>query len=251
LITVQNLNLTINKKLILNDINFTIKKNSITQIFGPNGAGKTSLFKIISGIITDYSGKIIIDDTDIKKYSVKKLARKLTFLPQFHYFSLPITVKDILISGRFPYGSLFKNYSKDDIDLIEKTIETFKLSRMINRDANTLSGGEIKQVMLASAFIQDVPIILLDEPFISLDPKNAVRLRELIGKLHKKDKTIIIISHRMEFVYPIATDIIAIKKGDMIYSGKKQTDIKLLEETLDTKFEKQTIDGKDYLFINE
>jgi len=251
LISLKNINFKIHNKTILKDICFNIEKNSITQIFGPNGAGKTTLFKIIAGVITDYTGSILINNKKLTDIPVKKLAKELTFLPQFHHFSLPVSVKDILIAGRYPYSSLFSSYSKTDMDILYNAVEEFELQDIIDRDATTLSGGEIKKVMLASAFIQNVPLILLDEPFVSLDPLSAVKLKNLLVKLNNNGKTIVVISHRMELMYPVASDIVAINEGKIIYSGKKDGNLNILKKTLGTNFKRQIINNKEYLYFDE
>lgn len=251
MININELTYTINKKKILDNINFNIEDNSITQIFGPNGAGKTTLFKIMAGIISNYSGRVQINKKNLKDFSIKGIAKQITFLPQFHHFSLPISVKDILISGRYPYTSLFHNYSREDQKILNNAIDEFNIGDIVNRDALTLSGGEIKKVMLASAFIQNVPIILLDEPFVSLDPQSALRLKELLLNLNKKGKTIIVISHRMELMYPIATHMIAMDKGKLNYSGEKKSDSYLFKKTLGINLKIQIDKNKEYVLIDE
>ncbi len=250
MINLKDINYSIKNKNILNNINFNIKENSITQIFGPNGAGKTSLFKIISGIISQYSGNILIRGNNIRNYSIKNIAKQITFLPQFHYFSLPISVKAILIAGRYPHSGLFQSYSKEDKKIMSEAVEDFNIAELLQRDAQTLSGGEIKKVMLASAFIQNVPIILLDEPFVSLDPQSAIKLKEMIVKLNKKGKTIIVISHRMELMYPIATHIIAINEGRLNYAGIKKYDPTLFKETLGIGFKIHSKNNKEFVIID-
>ncbi len=250
MINLKDINYSIKKKRILNNINFNIEENSITQIFGPNGAGKTSLFKIISGIISQFSGNVLIRGKNIKDYSIKSIAKQITFLPQFHYFSLPISVKSILIAGRYPYSGLFQSYSNKDKKIMSDAVENFNISELLQRDAQTLSGGEIKKVMLASAFIQNVPIILLDEPFVSLDPQSAIKLKEMIVKLNKKGKTIIVISHRMELMYPIATHIIAINEGRLNYAGLKKFNPTLFKETLGIDFKIHSKNNKEFVIID-
>ena len=251
MINLKEINYVIRDKKILDNISFEIVENSITQIFGPNGAGKTSLFKIISGIISDHTGSVSLGNNNIKSMSIREIAKKITFLPQFHYFSLPVSVKDILISGRYPYSSLFQSYSTEDKKIVEMAVDEFEIEGLLERDVLTLSGGEIKKVMIASAFIQNVPMILLDEPFVSLDPLSAIKLKELILKLNKKGKTIVVISHRMELMYPIATHLVAIDQGKLNYSGKKQYDPELFKSTLGIRYNVQTKNKKEFVFIDE
>jgi len=164
MITATNLSHRIGKKQILKNLEFSLAANDFVLIFGPNGAGKSTLLKLMAGIIAAEHGGIFIGQENILHYSKKKLATQIAYLPQFDEFNLPLLVKDILLSGRYPYQSFFRKYSRQDYEIFEKTVERFALADYLDRNMQTLSGGERKKVLLASAFIQDVPLILLDEP---------------------------------------------------------------------------------------
>lgn len=251
MITIDNISYGINKKEILANINLKIEKGDSCLVFGPNGAGKTTLLKILSGLITDFSGDIRIEGKNIKEFTRKEMAKILSYQPQFEEFSLPISIKEILLAGRYPYKSFFKDYSQEDYQIYDEVVKQFNLAEFINRDINTLSGGERKKVMLASAIIQDVSIILYDEPFTFLDPEAVSSLKKMMVKLQKGDKTQVVVSHNFETLYPIVDKIVAIKNGRIIYSGEKIFDKEMLKTTYNTPFEKVTFKGKEIIFPHE
>lgn len=251
MIEIENLSFRIRDNLILRDIDLKIRAGDFWLIFGPNGAGKTTLFKIISGLIPNYRGNIRIASRNIRGESRKNLAKKITYLPQFDEFTLPLPVRDILLSGRYPYTSLFKDYTGQDHDLVNRTADQFGLKPFLDRDINTLSGGERKKVMLASAFIQDVSIILLDEPFTFLDPRSAANLKEILSDLNRRGKTLVVISHHIEALYPLVNKTAALKSGKLLFSGKRRFDPAILKETYGVRFNQTTAGNREIIYIDE
>jgi len=236
---------------ILRDLNFSIEKNDFVLIFGQNGAGKSTLLRILSGIVSAKKGEVMIAGKNVALYSKKELATMLSFLPQSDEFELPILVKDILLSGRYPYRSIFKKLSDRDNDVYEKGIERFALGDLLGRNIQTLSGGERKKVLLATAFIQDVPIILLDEPINSLDPGSTVHLKKMLEYLHHEGKTIVLVSHEIEHFFPYANKILALKNGEKSYFGEKIFSPQLFHEVYEVSFQRTLIGGKEIIYVNE
>ena len=189
MIRVEGLSFVRNKK-ILKNIDLIIREKELTIMIGPNGAGKTTILKIISGIIRDFSGKVFIRDKNIKNLSRRELAKSISFQPQSEEFLLPISVKDVLLAGRYPYKKLFSDYDKNDLDIYDKCIEKFDIADITSRDINTLSSGERRRVLIASAYIQDVPVLLFDEPFSNLDPEGVMDLKRIFAEVKNKYNTL-------------------------------------------------------------
>jgi len=251
MIKVENVSYAIRTSSILNQINLTIEDNDFWLIFGPNGAGKTTLFRIMNGLIHDYTGEILINNQTIKNKNRKEMGKKISYLPQFDEFSLPLSVHDILLAGRYPYTSLFKDYTSEDLLLVENAVKQFELQEFINRDINTLSGGERKKVMLASAFIQDVSIILLDEPFTFLDPQAVSQLKKMLLKFKESGKTLIAISHQIEILFPLVNKMAALKNGTLIYSGEKIFNKDIFSETYGIQFNHLISNNREIIYLDE
>ena len=105
--------------------------------------------------------------------------------------------------------------------------------------------------MLASAIIQDVSIILYDEPFTFLDPEAVSNLKKMMGKLQKEGKTQVVVSHNFETLFPIVNKITAIKRGGVVYTGEKKFDKEMLKVTYNTPFERVTFKEKEIIFPYE
>lgn len=252
MISIKNISCSLGGREIIKDVSISVNDGDILLLFGANGAGKTTLMKILTGIITEYTGDVEINSNDIKGMNRKELAQLISYLQQSEEFTIPVTVHELLKAGRYPYSSIFRGFNKKDRELICEGIELFKLDSMLKRDVRTLSGGEKKRVMLASAYIQDVPVILYDEPYTFLDPKASSELTATIKRLQKKGRTQIIISHNLEQLYPIINSMTALREGKVIYSGPRKFDAAIFRNTYDMEFELlKTENNRELLIPNE
>jgi ABC-type cobalamin/Fe3+-siderophores transport system ATPase subunit len=251
MINVIHLYHSLGQKPILQNMDFSLNENDFVLIFGPNGAGKSTLLKLLAGIIVGKRGDIFIGRKNILHYSKKELATQIAYLPQFDEFSLPLLVKDVLLSGRYPYQSFFKKYSRQDYDIFEKTVERFALADYVDRNIQTLSGGERKKVLLASAFIQDVPLILLDEPLNFLDPASAMQVVKMLKEMHEQGKTILLVSHLIEYFFPQANKMLALKNGKILYFGAKIFSAPLFHDIYQVSVKRIFVENKEIIYINE
>ena len=213
-VEVQNLSHSINNKKILNNINFTLKKDSISCILGPTGSGKTTFLKLIAGLEKAQSGKIIINGEEVS--SVKKHLqtekRKIGFLFQDYALFPHLTVKQNL---EYPI-----NYKNSDYK-IEDIIDLIKLPNSLNKYPHELSGGEQQRVALARSIISNPDLLLLDEPFSSLDLNLREEVRDdTLHLLQKSNVSTIIVTHDPFEAMFISNQInIMNTSGNIVQSG--------------------------------
>jgi iron complex transport system ATP-binding protein len=251
MVKVAHLSHVIGAKPILQNLDFSLNANDFVLIFGANGAGKSTLLKLLAGILAAKQGDIFIGRKNILHYSKKELATQVAYLPQFDEFTLPLLVRDILLSGRYPYGPVFRKYSRRDHEIFEKTVERFALADYVDRDMQTLSGGERKKVLLASAFIQDVPLVLLDEPLNSLDPASAMQVIKMLKDMHEQGKTILLVSHLIQYFFPQANKMLALKNGEMRYFGAKIFSEELFHDIYQVGLKHVFIENQEIIYIHE
>ena len=237
MIRIENLSF-VRKKHILKNIELNIREKKLTIMIGPNGAGKTTLLKILSGIIRDFEGEVFIKSKNIRSLKKRELAQYISFQPQSEEFLLPISVKEVLLSGRYPYKKLFSDYDKNDMELYDNCIKKFEISDITSQDINTLSSGERRRVLIASAYIQDVPILLFDEPFSNLDPEGIADLKKIFEELKSDGKTILVVTHNMQPLFSITDEIISLRQGEILYSGDKSSTAEVLKKTFNMDFER-------------
>jgi iron complex transport system ATP-binding protein len=251
MIRVSGLSYAVGSKPILRNMEFSVEENDFFLIFGPNGAGKSTLLKLLAGILPIRQGCIQIAAKSVARYSRRELARQVAYLPQFDEFNLPMRVWDILMAGRYPYGSIFKNPSCRDHEIVENTIERFALTDAVDRNIQTLSGGERKKVMLASAFVQDVPIVLLDEPLNFLDPASSIQVVKMLKDMHGQGKTILLVSHMIQYFFSQATKMLALKNGEMRFAGSKVFSPQLFQDVYGVTVRQVMAGGREFIHFDE
>lgn len=194
-ITFEHVSIGYNKTLIA-DIDETIYENDFICLMGKNGTGKTTLLKTLLGHIKPLQGDIKLFNKNLHDYSRSEIAKLISVVLTQQHEIQNMSVYDLIALGRIPYVSTWGRLSKHDHYIIDEGIDFFDLSEIINQDVATLSDGQLQKCYLARSYIQDTPIIVLDEPtsFLDVVKKNEVMyiLKEVV---RKKNKSIFYTSH--------------------------------------------------------
>jgi len=196
------------------------------------------------------AGEVRLAGRNLESYARKELATRLSYLPQAEEFPLPLLVRDILLAGRYPYRSLFQKPTPRDMEAFASGVAQFGLDGLLMRNIQTLSGGERKKVLLAGAFIQDVPLILLDEPLNSLDPGSARRLVGMLEALHRDGRTIVVVAHEIERFFPLATKMLALQNGSLRYFGARTFSTPLFQDVYGVPFQRITVSGREIIYVD-
>jgi iron complex transport system ATP-binding protein len=219
-IKAESLSFAYNKKPILKDIDFEIKKGSFVSIIGPNGAGKSTLVNIMSKVLLPSTGELEIEGKNIKELTSFDVAKRIAVVPQYFEIGFDFLVYDIVLMGRYPHIKRYKGESNSDYEIAKKVMELTKTLTFKSRKYNELSGGEKQRVIIAQALAQDTPIIILDEPTSHLDINFQIEFMELFYDLNKKHgKTIIGIFHDINLALQYSDTIIMLKEGSIFSSG--------------------------------
>jgi branched-chain amino acid transport system ATP-binding protein len=178
------------KITILNGVNFTIPKASITTVIGPNGAGKSTVFKAIFGLLNIHSGQILLDGQDITGKSPKSLIEQgVTYVPQGRNVVPQLSVYHNLELGGITSRDQIKVH-----DRIENVMDQFPMLREFrDRKAIELSGGQQKQLEVARALLLDPKLILIDEPSIGLSPNLVQEVFQTLIRLRDQGVTILMV----------------------------------------------------------
>ena len=201
----------------VNDLSFEVKDGCIFGLLGLNGAGKTTTFRMILGLLDDYTGNITLDG----KHIDYKISDKIGFLTEERSLLTKMTVLEQIIY----YGTL-KSIPKDEIiKRLDDLLARFEISEYKNKKIKELSKGNQQKVQFISAIINEPKLLILDEPFSGLDPINVELFKKVILELKKKGTSIIFSSHRMEHVELFCEELVVLVKGKSVLQGKL-TDIK-------------------------
>ncbi len=206
-------------KLAVDDVSLTISPG-VWGLLGANGAGKTTLMKMIAGIMTPTSGKIIYDGIPIG--ALKGNYRDIFgYLPQEFGFYPEFTVKDYL-----EYVAVLKGLTKSDTKRkIAELLERFSLGDVRKKRIVKLSGGMKRRVGIAQALLNEPEILVLDEPTSGLDPGERVRFRNLLSEF-AHDRIVVISTHIVSDVEFIANQNAIMKNGKIIQTGTTESLVK-------------------------
>ena len=205
-----------NKTVALKKISLNIYKGELVGIMGMNGAGKTTLIRTLNGLIRPLKGNVYIDGENIKSKNIGTTSKKVGIIFQNPYHQVfSNTVEEEI---KFSLKSL--NLSKEEIqNRTNDVLNTFNLKKYKERSPLNLSGGETKKLALASIFCRDPEILVFDEPTLGQDSKEIDFFVNLINKEKDRGKTIIIVTHNIEFAIEYIPRIILMVNGSIIADG--------------------------------
>ncbi len=196
IIEVENLSFSYSQRAILKTLSFEVTSGTFLAIVGPNGAGKTTLLNLLCGLLKPDAGRIKINGSDVKSYSVKKLAQKVAVVRQEFVPVFDFTVTEMVSMARTPYLGTFGFESNADKEIINEALETTDTIQFASRPLAQLSTGERQRVFIARALAQNTAILLLDEPTSFLDLKHQVGIYDLLKATQlEKGKTIVAVTH--------------------------------------------------------
>ncbi|MFW9825900.1 MAG: energy-coupling factor ABC transporter ATP-binding protein [Candidatus Thorarchaeota archaeon] len=203
----------------LKEINVNIFRGEIVGIMGKNGAGKTTLIRTLNGLIRPTQGNIYINNYNIRNATIATLSKQVGLIfqnPSHQLFAN--TLEDEI---KFSLRSF--NLDTDEIQKrIDEILHQFNLKKYRDRSPLNLSGGEAKKLAIASIFCRNPDILVFDEPTLGQDAKEIDFFIRLIQKEKELNKTIIIITHNIEFAFEYIPRTILMADGKIIADGPTQ-----------------------------
>ncbi|MFT4299409.1 MAG: ABC transporter ATP-binding protein [Aeromicrobium sp.] len=207
------------QRTIISGLDVTIPDGSFTVIIGPNACGKSTLLRTLSRLLKPTAGAVLLDGRDVHEYQGKAFAREIGLLPQQSLAPDGITVVDLVSRGRFPYQTLFKQWTDADEQAVRSALEATRLVELSHRPVEALSGGQRQRVWIAMALAQETPILLLDEPTTYLDLAHQLEVLELCARLNAQGRTLVAVLHDLNQAARYATHLIAMRSGSVITEG--------------------------------
>ena len=230
----------------LEDVTFKVSQGEIMGIIGPNGAGKSTLFKTILGLLKPWKGEAFIFGQP------KHFQRALVgYMPQMELvdWEFPVTVRDVVMMGRYGRLGLFHRPTKSDRDAVEETLERMGMAHLWKRLIGELSAGQRRRILLARALVNHPRLLLLDEPLAGLDATAQHQFIAILRRLGAEGTTVVLSTHDLSCVSTACDGTVCLNCHVVAYGPPEEVLIeKILSETFGTHLLMVHLDGQAYAY---
>ena len=206
-------------KVILSDVSFTVGEGEIVGLIGPNGAGKSTLLKTLRGILPMCSGTALLMGADIRTLDTRLFARRAAYLQQRVEMTFDYTARDIVLAGRYPYLSWWRQERAHDRAVAEACMAYTGVAELAEQPLHAMSGGQRQRVLLAKVLAQQTPVLFLDEPATGLDIIYQEEIFRFCRELCAAGKTVLLVAHELSLAARFCSRLLLIGHGKMLADG--------------------------------
>ncbi len=218
-LTVEDVRLGYNGRVVVDGVSFAVEPGEMVSIVGPNGSGKSTLLRGMSRLQKPMSGRVLLDETDIRAMSARQVARNLAILTQSPDAGADLTVRELVFRGRYPHQGILQRVTAADIEAVEWAMEAADTAQFATRPLGSLSGGERQRAWIALALAQQPRVLLLDEPTSFLDISHQVEVMHLLRRLNHEGMTVVVVLHDLVLAARFSDRVIAMRSGQVEFDG--------------------------------
>lgn len=227
---------------LLRDVTLSLRTGTFHALIGPNGAGKSTLLQMLAGDIIPGRGTVYLDERPLPSYSKKELALRRAVMPQDVVLSLAFTGEEVVMMGRYPHMTKDtgngRPKAEDHHAVVNRAMRDTESASFRERLYPSLSGGEQARVTLARVLAQQTPVVFLDEPTASLDPRHQHLVMHLARRCARRGGTVLAVLHDLNLAAAYADDIVLLSDGQIRAQGPPADVLKpdLLKAVFQTDF---------------
>lgn len=199
-------------------VDLRFPEGEVTAIVGPNGCGKTTLLTMAAGLLSPYGGEVLLRRRNLSEIPRGELAKEVAFLPQSRNIR-GITVRRLVMHGRFPYLGYPRRYRDEDRAIADRAIARVGLGDLADRSLASLSGGERQKAYLAMVLAQETGMIFLDEPTTYLDISCQLEIMTLVRTLAEQGRTVALVLHDLNLAMRHADRVAVMNEGRLRLTG--------------------------------
>ena len=215
IVVVKNVAKSYSEQLVLNRINFSIKRGEVVGLVGPNGSGKTTLIRLLNGVIAPDCGRIIIDGKDPIREGSAIRAKCGTLTEEAGLYEELTAYQNLLFFAKL--------YHVQNLERISELLERLQLDHVQHQKVGTFSTGMKKRLQLAKVLLHQPELLFLDEPTNGLDPEGIHLIMQIVRELNKTERTTILIcSHILSQLEYLCDRFLFIEKGSIIEQGTQK-----------------------------
>ena len=239
LLILENLSIGYERRFpLVEGISQEVRAGEMVALIGRNGTGKSTLIRTAAGIIPALRGQCTLEGEPVRSMDLRKRARKVSFVASQVSQLPPVTVRELVSLGRMPHTGWRGTLGQLDREMVQEAIRMVRLEELIDRTLDHLSDGERQRAMIARAFVQDTPLMLLDEPTAFLDLPNRYELIQLLTGFREAGKAILYSTHDFDLAMMSADRLWVLHQGNMVEGIPEDLGIRGVYESL---FESTTI----------
>ena len=224
--------------VVLEDIDLHVAAGSTLAMIGPNGAGKTTLLKILLGMLTGYSGQVLVCGQS--PVQARQRGGLVSWVPQrpSSRWDFPVTVRQVVRMGLVGRTGLLRRHGRDDLEYAERVIELMGLHPIADRPIGELSGGQQQLAVIARALAPRPEILMLDEPTVGIDQAGQQRFVEMTRQLREGfGVTLVIVSHDLRAVLNTCPRIAVLKRTLHFHDAPERLSAELLFRVVNCSLE--------------
>ncbi len=204
---------------VLRNVSLELRPGIVTGLFGPNGSGKSTLLRCLSGSLSPASGQVVLNQREIGSMPRREIARHIAVVPQDTPADVPLTVRQMVMLGRYAHGTSWDQESPQDALIVDTCMARLGVAYLADRPFAHLSGGERQRTVIARALAQQGSILLMDEPNAHLDLAHQLQVYRLARFLAKEGQAVLMICHDL-LVAPLMVDVaVVMHHGQIIATG--------------------------------
>jgi len=217
---VKELGFAYRNRSVLDQVGLHASPGEVVGLVGPNGSGKSTLIKVLSGVLSGYTGSVRVGEKEVRDLPRTELARRMAVVPQEPSFSFPFTALEIVLMGRHPHLAGLAFESQRDVAVALEALDRCGASHLAPRGIRELSSGERQRVVFAKALAQQPGALLLDEPASFLDIRHQVELYEIVREhAHADGGTVLTVLHDLNLAAEYCDRVYLLRRGRIEAEG--------------------------------
>jgi iron complex transport system ATP-binding protein len=220
LLKVENLFGGYHREAVIKGISLDVNKGDFVGMIGPNGSGKTTLLRLMSRVLAPQKGNIYLERKDISAMDLKEFCQEVAFVAQDTTINFSFSVLEIALMGRIPHLKRLQLETKQDMEIVEKSLSMTDALYLRDKKIDELSSGERQRVVIAKALAQEPVLLFLDEPTSHLDIGHQIQVLDLLKKLNRQTNlTIVMVLHDLNLASEYCNRIVLLNEGKVFKEG--------------------------------
>lgn len=214
LLQTENLCVGYQKKAVVGDICFSVKRGEILTLIGPNGSGKSTILRSIASQLELLGGRVWLNERNLAEQKEREIAKQLSVMLTNRIHTERMTCRDVVESGRYPYTNLLGILSGSDREAVADAMCLTGVTGLSDCDISKISDGQRQRVLLAKAVCQEPDVLVLDEPTSFLDIRHKLELLHLLKQLVcEKEIGVVMSLHELDLAMKISDKVLCIRDG--------------------------------------